>query len=328
MGLGGLCRGLNAFVLFLAATLYLILGLALVAAAAATFFTSYGEIFTPLYAGSSIGVGVGIVLVAIVGYCAACRQKACWPGIFMFFDLIVIVVIVAVSVLMFRYEEVLKVAGDVGIESNVNSGLSALNKFETQTIRNVVQNTFGACNGTTTLNETLSPPRFDFSCADDDFDVLGTVVDKCVSTASMSSYNVTFYDCYTANVDVWPMKTPLAKNFDVRELKAVLQSPKGLYCACSSKVMEDFILKYLTVTKWVAIGVAVFFLLVFIACCYLCCCAKKKLKEETKEANIQFSGWSAGGAASNSTVGYGPASGKKASVSKHKQPQGAYIARP
>ena len=140
MGLGGLCRGLNAFILFLAATLYLILGLALIAAAAATFFTSYGEIFAPLYAGSSIGVGVAIVLVAIVGYCAACRQKACWLGIFMFFDLIVIVVIIAVSVLMFRYEDVLKVAGDVGIQGDVNSGLDALNKFETQTIRNVVQN--------------------------------------------------------------------------------------------------------------------------------------------------------------------------------------------
>lgn len=139
---------------------------------------------------------------------------------------------------------------------------------------------------------------------------------------------MTFYDCYHANAGVWPMKTPLTRPIDMYNLLPVLQNPKGLYCACSSKVMEDFILKYLTVTKWVAIGVAVFFVLVFIACCALCCCCKKKEQEETKEANIQFSGWSAGGAASNSTVGYGPASGKKASVSKHKQPQGAYIARP
>jgi hypothetical protein len=57
----GVCvRSLHAAVLGIAATIYLVLGLAFIAASAATFFTAYGQIFTPIYAGSGMAAGVVI----------------------------------------------------------------------------------------------------------------------------------------------------------------------------------------------------------------------------------------------------------------------------
>lgn len=51
------------------------LGVAIVAAACATFFTPFGAIITTVYAMSMIGGGVAMFVIACIGLCAACEDQ-------------------------------------------------------------------------------------------------------------------------------------------------------------------------------------------------------------------------------------------------------------
>lgn len=316
----GFCTTLNATVLGVAATIYLVLGLAIIAASAATFFTPYGQIFTPIYAGSGIGAGVVIFLVSVIGYLAACRKGSCWLGLYMLFDVIIIGLIILAVVFMFRYEDVLKVAGEVNLDGEVQSGLATLGSWETTVIKDVVTNAFNACKGNTTiLNATED--TFAFSCSASDFETLGNTVNTCVSGGVNATNGTLMNSCY--NSANWDAGVPLYMPATVDNVLPVLQTPKGLYCACSDALMNDFILEYIAWFKYTGIGIAVFFLLIFLSCCYLCCCAPKP--PDSDGAAIQFNssqpqGWAAGGGVSSGQKGYGK-SGKYGQDS-------AYIAKP
>lgn len=265
------CNSLNIFVLGFASTLYLVLGLALVAASGATFFTAYGEIFTPIYAGTGIGVGLLIFLVSVIGYLAACKQKKCWLSLFMLFDIIIIAVIVIMVVLMFRYEDALRLASEANLDEAVTGGLAALNRVETTIVRDVVNNAFSACDGNTTISN-ITIDTFDFSCSDSDFEMLGATVDRCMASPVNATIGTIMYSCYTS--PRWPTSVDLGTHDSGYELLPVLQTPKGLYCACASAITNEFILRYITTVKFIAIGVGGFFILIFLSCCYLCCAKK------------------------------------------------------
>jgi hypothetical protein len=315
----GFCTTLNATVLGFAATIYLILGLAIIAASAATFFTPYGQIFTSIYAGSGIGAGVVIFLVSVVGYLAACKKGSCWLGIYMFFDLLIIALIIIAIVFMFRYEDVLNVAGQVNLDGTVTSGLAALGTWETTVIKDVVTNAFTACNGNTTILDA-SELTYHFSCINSDFETLGTTVNTCVMGGVNATNGTIMNSCY--NSDNWDGGVPLVMPATAENVLPVLETSKGLYCACSDALMNDIILKYIAWFKWTGIGIAVFFVLIFLSCCYLCCCStKNKGDESAVEFNTsQPNGWSAGSAVGNKQKGYGK-SGKYGQDS-------AYIAKP
>ena len=68
-----------------------------------------GEIFTPLYAGSLLGGGIGIFLVAVMGLCAACDRdgKVRWLWLFMLLTLLIWGLTIIACIFMFSYEKVL-----------------------------------------------------------------------------------------------------------------------------------------------------------------------------------------------------------------------------
>jgi hypothetical protein len=290
----GFCSTLNATVLGLAATIYLIIGLVFIAASAATFFTPYGEIFTPIYAGFGIGIGVLIFLVSVIGFLAACQKGKCWLGLYMSFDLLIIVLIIIAVILMFRYEDVLRLASDAGVDGAVTGGLAALTEYETNLIKDVVTNAFTACEGNTTVADATTG-SFNFKCDDSYFNLLGESVNTCVSNGVNGTVGSIMYTCYMS--DKWVQtdsdgdRVNLTQPATTENVLPVLQTPKGLYCACSSTIMNDFILKYIGVTKYVGIGIGVFFILIFLSCCYLCCCAPKP---QEKEERVEFTGGYAG----------------------------------
>jgi hypothetical protein len=324
----GVCTTFNAAVLGIAATIYLILGLAFIAASAATFFTPYGKIFTPIYAGSGLGAGVIIFLVSVIGYLAACRRKSCWLGLYMGFDLLIVVLIIIAVVLMFRYEDVLKLATDANLDGTVTGGLAALSSWETNIVEDVVNNAFDACAGNTTV-ANATEDTFRFTCSDSNFNTLGSVVDTCVAGGVNATNGTIMHSCYNSD-NGWAPPVPLYTPPTTADVLAVLQTAKGLYCACAQQVTNDFILKYITTVKYVGIAVAVFFVLIFLSCCYLCCCAPKEEKQlqnnDNNQARVEFTpgGWSAGsnvGYGSNKQKGYGKSG-------KYGGENAAYIARP
>jgi len=285
----GVCSTLNATVLGIAAFIYLVLGVAIIAASAACFFTPFGEIFTPIYSGSGLGAGVLIFLVSVIGFLAACRKESCWLGLYMFFDLVIVVFLVIVMVLMFRYEDVLRLASDVGVDGAVKGGLTALNDWETSVVKDVVTNAFTACDGNTTV-ANAAMETFNFECADSYFNLLGETVNTCVSSGVNATIGSILYTCYTSTI--WVQNdangNPVVLNMPAttENVLPVLQTPKGLYCACSEKIMDDFILKYIGITKWVALGICIFFCLIFFSCCYLCCCAPKPVENKPVEISV------------------------------------------
>jgi len=316
----GICSTFHATILIIAATIYLTLGLAITAASAATFFTPYGKIFTPIYAGSGIGGGVLILIVAIIGYIAACKRGKCSLGLYMFFDLLIIVLIIIAVILMFRYEDVLNLATQANLDDEVKGGLAALSDAETTVVRDVVTKSFSACAGNTTYNAT--DEMYSFACSDSAFSGLGEAVDSCMHDGVNATIGTIMYSCYTS--ENWPPATPLNMPATVQNVLPVLQTPKGLYCACASAIMNEFILKYIGIAKWVGIGVAVFFVLIFLSCCWLCCSPNRKEKQpEANMRQVEFTpgGWSAGSSGSGKQkAGYGK-SGKYGG-------DAAYIAKP
>jgi len=321
----GVCTNLNAAVLGIAATLYLILGLAIIAASAATFFTPYGKIFTPIYAGSGLGTGILIFLVSVIGYLAACRQKSCWLGLYMGFDLLIVLLIIISVVLMFRYEDVLELATKASVDGQVEGGLAALSTWETNIIEDVVTNAFDACVPNITVTDA-SAETYAFVCRDSAFNALGEAVNECVANGVNATNGTIMHSCYNAD-NGWAATVPLIMPAIVQNVLPVLGTAKGLYCACSATITNDFILKYIGMVKWVGIAIAVFFCLIFFSCCYLCCCAPKPEATQQLDANarIEFTpgGWSAG------SVGYGASNKQKGYGKSGKYGQdSAYIAKP
>jgi len=319
--MGCCAKTLHTLILLITSTLYLLLGLAIVIGSAATFFTKYGDIITPLYAASSLGGGLVILGVSVIGFKAACSRKKCMLGTFMVLDVLILVGAVASSALMFEYERVLNIAAESNLDDDVTHGIATLSKARANVVRTVVDNAFEACDGKTTYN--AGPPGvFEFTCQDTQFSFLGNNVQGCLADGVNATAGSTFDECY--NSPYWVETPALVNPPDPNQnLLAVLNRPKGIFCACSATIVNK-LLDNFRYAKYVAVGVCVFLFLVFISCCYLCCCAKA-VPEESQQAELTpvgpGRGWSAGG-----SVGSAPIQTKqKRGASRN---DGAYLARP
>ncbi len=78
MGAVNCLNGISNFILFLCATIYVLIGLSVMVAAGATFFTFAKAFVPPLYAGSAIAIGAVIFVVGIFGYAAMCSKRKRW----------------------------------------------------------------------------------------------------------------------------------------------------------------------------------------------------------------------------------------------------------
>jgi len=289
-----LCSCASNLFLGVSGAIYAILGLAIIVASAATFFTAYGDIFEPLYAGIGLGGGVVILLIGIIGMVAACKRGVCWLWVFTLWTFLLLIAVVASVVVMFKYEELLKEASKVNAEGGVIKAQDVVSSSATAAVRELTYNTFDACNATTLA--AAAPYEYTFRCTDSDFQNLGNILnDVCYirDTSPLmvnASVGSAFHQCYTGEyLKGWRATVSLGTSDPSTGLVLrVLNTPKGLFCACSSTFINDYILPYVKNAKFVAVGVLVFFLVAF-ACCVAqicrrgCCGGKEKERLQEKQ---------------------------------------------
>jgi len=292
-----LCSCASNLFLGVSGVVYAILGLAIIVASAATFFTAYGDIFEPLYAGIGLGGGVFILLVGIIGMLAACKRGVCWLWVFTVWTFLLLLAVLVSLVVMFRYEDLLKEASKVNAEGGIIKAEDVVSSSATAAVRELTHNAFDACNATTLA--TAAPYEYSFRCTDSDFQNLGSILnDVCYTTDNAplmvnATVSSAFHQCYTGDyLKGWraPVSLGSTSNPSSALVLRVLNTPKGLFCACSSTFINEYILPYVKNAKFVAIGVFVFFFFAF-ACCLAqifrrgCCGRKERERLKEKQGN-------------------------------------------
>jgi len=257
------------------ASVYLIFGVAIASAAAATFFTPYGQILTPLYAGSMLGIGISIFAVGVVGLFAACdsKQRVCTLYVFGFLTLSMIVATAIVGALMFEYERILEVASGTGSEGGVQALSRSIDRASTAVVKTLATNAFYACGAM--VNATLfSPAVYTFRCSDSAFSHLQDTINGTCTNGLNASVGAAYYHCYAGGAYLsWSAVDAFghAVNLTASGTLASLNTPKGLFCACSSTVIDEYVLPYLRWAKWVVIALTNFLFFVLLACVHQLC---------------------------------------------------------
>lgn len=333
------CGCLSNTLVGFCSSLYLILGVSIVAAAASTLFTPLGQIVTPTYAWALIGGGLAIFMIAVIGLCAACdsKQRVRLVHLFNLLTLIMVVLSIAISVAIFQYEDVLKLAsraggetGERAVAGGIANAQSAIDSAGTSVIKTLATNAFRACDANVSYS---SATAYHFTCGNSDFGFMDDTIDAAfVGLNAMGGLNATqgsmFYHCYVAEdgtFPTWPGEDIDGNAIALTSatLLTVLNTPKGLFCACSDVLIDKYILPYLAWAKWVAIAVCVFFLLVLAACIHQickrgCCGGKKELQDPNDPKALQMS---------NIQMTYPPPGGNNKKGAQRLN-DGGYIARP
>lgn len=288
----------NTF-LGLSATLYLIIGIAIVAAAASTFFTPYGKILTPMYAGVFLGGGCALFLIAVVGYVAACRKRSersglqgarCLLWIFTILTFLMFVLSIVAVIFMFDYEKILHGAAKVSVDETTET----IGDTSTEIVKNIATQAFDGCEADVTVPSPAEPTVFQFHCNNTYFKTLTTTINSvCFAESAVNaSAGSLFEKCYAGDdllsESKWPEPAnaplpttyPASANPPAAAVLGALRTPKGLFCACASALLEDYVLKYLNFAKYVVIGVCLFFLIVFASgihqLCHRGCCGEPR----------------------------------------------------
>jgi cbb3-type cytochrome oxidase subunit 3 len=176
----------------------------------------------------------------------------------MIFTIIITVLSVASCVFLFRTEDALRIADEQSFVNITNWELSAALE-----LRGGIERTWDACDATV----TESSGEYELECANPDLDE----VQDAVNSQCLQADNVdvsAYYDCYVEGT-WWPAEPGV----DPNDVEAVLNTPKGIFCACYSEFSQQ-VENYFNIGKWVSLATSIFFGLVFFACCYLCCCSK------------------------------------------------------
>mmetsp|Transcript_1129 Transcript_1129/g.3730 ORF Transcript_1129/g.3730 Transcript_1129/m.3730 type:complete len:281 (+) Transcript_1129:64-906(+) len=222
------------------------------------------------YSGITLGVGVVILLFAIFGYASLCKkEKKCTLGLFMVFTIIVTALTVASTVFLFRTEEALAYADKVSFVNITDWELSAAME-----LRGGVERTWDACNANVV---DLGAGKYELTCAATEFGYVEDAVNaRCLQEDNVDIESV-YKECFVSG-SWWPAP----EGVDPNDVEAVLNTPKGIFCACYSEFHQN-VETYFSVGKWVSLGSSIFFGIVFFACCYLCCCSKSPQKQQQQQ---------------------------------------------
>lgn len=339
-GSGVCCRAcMSNAVLGTCASLYVIIGVAIAATAGAAFFTPLGQIITPVYAACTMGGGIAIFIIGCIGLCAACdsQQRVCLLHLFTLLTLSMVVLSVVLAIIMFEYEAMLEAASAAGgevIKDDVAEGVAdatvAVSASSADVIRTMATNAFYACGAT--VNATEETARYTFRCSNSkDFGILAesinaTCMNPDVAVALNASAGSVFHKCYAgSSFPSWSGhdETGRAVSLSAATLLAALNTPKGLFCACSSTLIDAWILPYLGWAKYIAMCVCACFLLVLLACvhqiCRRGCCGGKGRKEVERQPELS---------SIQMTYPDANAGKKKGKGASSKMNDGGYIARP
>lgn len=194
MGMHDCVSGLSGFFLFVASTIYLLLGGGIMVASGAVFFTSAKDIIPPLYAGAAMSVGVLIFVVSIFGYVCACAKKKqkCLLATFMIMTVILIAICMGLTIAVYVFEDMLVTAGSIGADapdkgSQVaqqligNPTLQEGAKEAMKQVKQVAEMVLMSCMmGTTRTQKIAHELHYSFSCSAGGalYDTLENVIDQ------------------------------------------------------------------------------------------------------------------------------------------------------
>merc|ERR1712100_471579 len=170
--------------------------------------------------------------------------------------------------IMFNYEKVLAIAAQANVATSTSSAVEAIGTHGTTFVKTLSVNMFLSCNPR--VNMTSGYFDYNFECSNSEFTQLGRIVnDTCLvdppiitDTGDYAKWG-SFYTCYGGdmmNELVWVRPTNLPENAaDVTEpdVPAALRTPKGIFCACSSQIITEFILPYFSWVKYIMTAVCI-----------------------------------------------------------------------
>jgi hypothetical protein len=124
---------------------------------------------------------------------------------------------------------------------------------------------------------------YQLQCANPDQDeVREWVNERCLDDAvDFTDY----YECFVSG-SWWPAP----ENVDPNNIQAVLNTPKGVSCACYSQ-LKGHINKGYKVAKWVSLTISAFFCCFFVACCYLCLYSKTSAGRQLNQQVVNASAY-------------------------------------
>lgn len=156
----------------------------------------------------------------------------------------------------------------------------------TSFVRTVSRNTFAACDAEITYTPT--PDVYDFRCRNqEDFKRLSYLMSRTCFEGEpvVGTYGSLFQRCVSDRVGTpfssWePEVNLVGRDPPPSSVLAVLNSPKGLFCACGSSLIDGYVLPFVEAAKVIAVCVMIFFYLVFVAgtvqVTLRCCCPSGK----------------------------------------------------
>ena len=246
--------------------------------------------------------------LAVVGFCAACKRRDEETGqqkglrylwLFTLTTLLMLVLTVVGIIYMFWTENVLSLSSRANIDLPQNAA-DDIGEVGTATLRELSKNAFTACGASVTALSNSIPGTFLLTCNNSGFNLLqGTVNAECLhnSQATPQPINASagsnFHACFAGDmfdIEEWPAPTtPLTP----ATLLAAMNTPKGTFCACSSQILDNYVLPYLGYAKWLLVFVALFFLLVAVACFHQlckrgCCCCCVKRPTNASHVQLQY----------------------------------------
>ena len=196
----------------------------------------------------------------MVGFCAACKRRDEETGqqkglrylwLFTLTTLLMLVLTVVGIIYMFWTENVLSLASRANIDLPQNAA-DDIGEVGTATLRELSKNAFTACGASVTALSNSIPGTFLLTCNNSGFNLLqGTVNAECLhnSQATPQPINASagsnFHACFAGDmfdIEEWPAPTtPLTP----ATLLAAMNTPKGTFCACSSQILDNYVLPYL-----------------------------------------------------------------------------------
>ena len=326
----------------LSAGFYLLFASACLLFVVAILATSYGRILEVGYTLSFLGVGLGFLFTASVGFAAVCSKHQdgvqggrCLLAAYLLLVLGTLIGAGAATVFAFDYDSFMQVtSAGGGLEDEVLDAVGSTGRMYTQSVRGVVEKAFDECNATVAMNESLmestwqvlmdqhesgaitrlealkmyyrmtpiltervyldysalgasnasiivnqtllledTAERFlTFQCRDPAFPTLVKTVNKrCLNDQLNATANSTFVRCYEGGMFASWTHTNDTHLTTALGVVAALNTPKGIFCACSSQLLNQYIRPYVAAGKVAALTCCFFFAFAVAACVHQLC---------------------------------------------------------
>lgn len=266
-----------------AATIFLLIGLGMIAGSVSVFFTFVKDLVSPFVAASGIGIGVAISLIALMGFMGICKRtnKKFWIGSFMLFDLIVLLALGTVVFFMIFTADAMKLARDQSFLNITSTQLTVA--------KSLIGGVEKISNGCGSQIYPLYEQVYEVNCSASSYMAVATLLNTgCFGSGHPVHLNETesiVSTCYRDGIPGWDLKVPYNSAYPVE----MVNTPKGIFCQCTD-TLTDFFLDYMVLCQIIGICVVAFFFIVFVACCYLCC-TKDEAFEDDPGSELAYKGY-------------------------------------